>query len=665
MGFFSDLFGGSRSSRSRDTTDDARARATARASSKRKSSAPKTSPRPKARPSNFGIPGSRTSDDARDRATARASSKKKSSAPKTSPRPKARPSNFGIPGSRDEDYTPTSAELAQQLADQGKKSVIPGPLSVREQVARYDRDPGMPGSVGYVDPLDPRGDYYNRESGIPGPLSGYRDEDYNALDLLAEETSPFQQTGAGFDYGGRTWMDNPPSYTSPIADTIRTFEGFSDSPYYDVNAYRAGYGSDTKTDPVTGEFTKIAEGMTVTPEEAEADLFRRTTTEFIPSVVAEIGPEFYSMDPTTQAALTSVAYNYGADWADKLPDLRDAAKSGDREAIADEIERLAGHNDGINRERRLAEARMVRSGEPVDSSIRTAVEARNSRNRMSPRVSDEEINRIQAQLDRKLPNTLIEKVLAGVAYTAPVIGPFVGAHFSSAGPKGRERLAKHHLDMINKGATPRYDADGNYIGYDPSTMSNFADRILAGGDVTPGAGMSEEDHDRFRNIYDAQADAAKTDPFGQSTEHGFILSGDDRKTGTEDDREFIVVGPGMVAEVTRDEKGSIVSLDRTGGERLDAVLGTGDITARRGVDRESDVYEGAIVDSCPEGMYLDPVTGSCTPIASVAPVGLSLNPAKRPSVGMPPAKRPSVGMPPAMPSHSDTAPLEIRSPKFF
>jgi len=148
-----------------------------------------------------------------------------------------------------------------------------------------------------------------------------------------------------------------------ISDTIKGFEGFAGVGGFDVTADRAGYGSDTKTDPITGEVTRIEEGMTVTLEEAEADLNRRLTTEFVPSVVDAVGADtFYAMDPATQAALTSIAYNYGAGWAGKFPTLAAAARSGDRDAIADAIAARSGDNDGINESRRLSEAEMVRTG---------------------------------------------------------------------------------------------------------------------------------------------------------------------------------------------------------------------------------------------------------------------------------------------------------------
>ena len=132
------------------------------------------------------------------------------------------------------------------------------------------------------------------------------------VDIRDDEEDTDLFPASTIDYGGRDFRDVAPA-SSTITDTIKELEGFSDSTYYDVNAERGGYGSDTKTDPVTGEVTNIEPGMTVTREEAEADLNRRLTTEFIPSVVDAVGADtFYAMDPTTQAALTSIAYNYGS-----------------------------------------------------------------------------------------------------------------------------------------------------------------------------------------------------------------------------------------------------------------------------------------------------------------------------------------------------------------
>jgi GH24 family phage-related lysozyme (muramidase) len=104
---------------------------------------------------------------------------------------------------------------------------------------------------------------------------------------------------------------------------IRNFEGFRAQPYWDVNHWRTGYGSDTVTradgsvEPVTA-FTKVNR------EDAERDLTRRVG-QAQQGIQSKIGADTWrSLSPNAQAAMTSVAYNYGS-----LPDsVAAAAKNG-------------------------------------------------------------------------------------------------------------------------------------------------------------------------------------------------------------------------------------------------------------------------------------------------------------------------------------------------
>lgn len=135
-------------------------------------------------------------------------------------------------------------------------------------------------------------------------------------------------------------------------DLIRQFEGFRGSPYWDVNAYRAGYGSDTAT-LADGRVVPIRQGMTVSRQDAERDLMRRVLTEFGPRAAAAVGQDTWSaLSEPQRAALTSITYNYGS-----LPaSVAQAVRSGDPAAAAEAIRALGGHNDGVNRGRRNQEA---------------------------------------------------------------------------------------------------------------------------------------------------------------------------------------------------------------------------------------------------------------------------------------------------------------------
>lgn len=148
-------------------------------------------------------------------------------------------------------------------------------------------------------------------------------------------------------------------------DLIRGFEGYRDTPYWDVNAYRTGYGSDTITAP-DGSVVRVTPGMTTTRADAERDLSRRVNTEFAPIAARAVGASVWgSLSEPQRAALTSIAYNYG-----RIPESVSRAFSGGPEAVAEAIRALGAHNDGINAGRRSKEADIFLSasapeGEPV------------------------------------------------------------------------------------------------------------------------------------------------------------------------------------------------------------------------------------------------------------------------------------------------------------
>lgn len=137
-------------------------------------------------------------------------------------------------------------------------------------------------------------------------------------------------------------------------DTIKQFEGYDKTAKWDVNAYRAGYGSDTVTRP-DGSVTKVTPGMQVSQEDADRDLARRTQ-EFETTATHQVGQQNWSkLSPGAQSALTSVAYNYGS-----LPkSVVQAVQTGSPSVIAGAVRALGGANGGVNRQRRNQEASMI------------------------------------------------------------------------------------------------------------------------------------------------------------------------------------------------------------------------------------------------------------------------------------------------------------------
>lgn len=136
-------------------------------------------------------------------------------------------------------------------------------------------------------------------------------------------------------------------------------EGFRSRAYYDRNAYRVGYGSDTVTNP-DGTISRVTRNTTTTVDRALVDLERRIK-EFQDGIKRLIGADrFNAFSPQQQAVLTSVAYNYGT--LGSGPNGRGGAKidnivrTGTQEEIAAAIRSLGSDNGGINRGRRNREA---------------------------------------------------------------------------------------------------------------------------------------------------------------------------------------------------------------------------------------------------------------------------------------------------------------------
>ncbi len=152
----------------------------------------------------------------------------------------------------------------------------------------------------------------------------------------------------------------PPSSDLLAAGLLAELEGFRETAYFDVNAYRTGFGSDTVTRP-DGSVEKVTASTRIDRADAERDLTRRVR-EFQMTAIGQVGADAWkALDAPTQAALTSIAYNYGSLPARLIP----AVASGDKAAIAAGIEALGTDNDGVNAERRRREAALVRSGPAV------------------------------------------------------------------------------------------------------------------------------------------------------------------------------------------------------------------------------------------------------------------------------------------------------------
>lgn len=131
---------------------------------------------------------------------------------------------------------------------------------------------------------------------------------------------------------------------------LRDEEAFRPQPYWDTNAHRVGYGSDTAT-LADGRSIKVTQGMTVSRADAERDLEYRLSAREGAQVRKQLGAAFDQLPASAQAALYSVGYNYGS-----LPEAVVAAgRTGNLGAIADAVAALPANN-----KRRQREAAMIR-----------------------------------------------------------------------------------------------------------------------------------------------------------------------------------------------------------------------------------------------------------------------------------------------------------------
>lgn len=148
----------------------------------------------------------------------------------------------------------------------------------------------------------------------------------------------------------------PDSGAQAAVPMIKNFEKFSPNAYWDVNAYRSGYGSDTVTKP-DGTVAPVTSSTTVTQEDADRDLNRRSV-DFENTARNQVGNSTWNSLPVaSKAALTSVAYNYGSLPARIVP----AVQTGNPDTIADAVQGLQSDNKGINAGRRQQEANAIRS----------------------------------------------------------------------------------------------------------------------------------------------------------------------------------------------------------------------------------------------------------------------------------------------------------------
>ncbi len=133
---------------------------------------------------------------------------------------------------------------------------------------------------------------------------------------------------------------------------IRRHEGFESKPYWDVNAWRVGYGQDT----INGQ--RVHPAMNISRNQAEDALSNRYYGRERPAVIRQLGIQtFESLQPEQRAVLGSLQWNYG-----HVPQrVVRAINSGSCSATASAIRSLRTHDAYINAHRRDDEAKIYRN----------------------------------------------------------------------------------------------------------------------------------------------------------------------------------------------------------------------------------------------------------------------------------------------------------------
>lgn len=148
-------------------------------------------------------------------------------------------------------------------------------------------------------------------------------------------------------------------------ELILKYEGFNATAKWDKTNWRIGHGSSTVT-MADGSIYRLSNNrsepptITITKEDADRDLRRRVSDEFIPKVKKSLGSDAYDVwEAGTIAALTSICYNYGS----LKQVIVDAAKSKITSTLVAAVRALGTDNAGINKNRRNKEADYIEAAE--------------------------------------------------------------------------------------------------------------------------------------------------------------------------------------------------------------------------------------------------------------------------------------------------------------
>lgn len=384
-----------------------------------------------------------------------------------------------------------------------------------------------------------------------------------------------------------------PSHSPMVGDTaeiLRAEEGFRSEAYWDVNAYRAGYGSDTVT-RADGTIEKVTKDTVITQEDAERDLSRRVS-EFAADAAGDIGQDTWnSLPDNVRAGLVSVAYNYGS-----LPSsVVKAAQTGDAAEIARAVSKL-----GANPARRQREAALIRGG----SDWATTLDALTIEDRLTlAQDGTTAVAAEQKQAYETSRNTLMTDILAGNAGMREVqqaqaegwLTDF--SHISQAVALAEAQeskvLKERSLTLFHTMPNAEIEAavNGLALGADAENprrmeaITDAADEVMKARETDPAKYVREA----FPAV--GQAWARASDGSG-STEQAIAVS-----TLAQQQLGFDTVKP-LPAEMSSDVVKKFKNVDAPEDERVQSVVGS--VFATSDPAQQQLIFEQLVADGLPE-----------------------------------------------------------------
>ena len=523
-------------------------------------------------------------------------------------------------------------------------------------------DIGLGGEFGGLDLDVPEAE---AEVGLEAALPDYSDDDLGLPDFPVEfpdegeSAEDFRRTEAGlsgidFDTGQREGGEADEDETKDaLMDAVKArvseVEGTSDEGGYD----RLLGGQEDRFGVKPSEMT-VAEVLAFQKERGDGSYadYSKDTVGRIATPVGKYQVVGSTLQSLVDRGIVDENEMFDAATQERIGSYLIQSRGLFDENISDEqfVENLGNEFEGIDRF-------------GYDGGTEGVEQRQESIAAVSQKVSDDDLSTIKEQLSEAIDPTLTEMGLAlGAELLIPGFGGMIAEQIRTSGPAERQAIIDSHVRALEAGATPLYDDDGNYTGFDRSTMGTFADAVLAADDIgaflppsmeggtftvtqddidslresglgdradeltvgqeltlpefTNDSYLADADQDgqldseRFADVFDAQESAAEADPYGMSTEDGFILTGEDGLAGTEDDREFFVLDDGNVVEIRGDGEGEdkdIVDLDLTPDDVQDVIDDIiGDDTSDLGGDDGTQVS-----NPCPDGYSL--VDGMCQP----------------------------------------------------